>query len=157
MALGILMGLSTVGKFLSGKNVERGLDSADNVINKLASGIDKFTYTKQEQAIAGGKALSEYVDWVKSTVGQDSPQSRARRTIAILWVRYYLTIITLAIGLRIYADSKAVLVEGKWVHTTALHETAIFVKEIALMLGTGTLVILGFYFGVHLLRGFKKG
>ena len=124
----------------------RSLDSVDNTINHIAKGIDKFTYTDQEKAEANAKGLDYHLKFVEASTKQNSDQSKARRNIANKWINLYLN---LAVGYLV-----TVGLSLKW---TAVATLAVAFKEILIILGTGTLVILGFYYGVHLLRGIPIG
>ena len=120
----------------------RTLDTVDNTINQIATGIDKFTYTDQEKAEGRQKGLDNYLAFIETTQKQNSEQSMARRNIADRWINLYLNLV---IGW--------VVIKGLAIKWAVLAPLSDAFKDALLLLGTGTLMVLGFYFGVHLARG----
>ncbi len=136
MAIGLGM-LLTGAKMITGIGGGKGID-IDKGIGHIASGLDKLNFSPQERAGHNLKVLNLALDFMKENKDQNSIRSVARRTIAVLWIRFYLLMI-LGSLVAFYFD-KIKLAE--------------MMKEYVVLMGTGTLVILGFFFGVHLLRGF---
>lgn len=117
----------------------------DAVVDGAKSALDKLIYTKEEQADAEAKAVTEarsmVVDWMAQTKGQNI----ARRIIALGIVFTWLASWVLSLALRVCYI---------WWPSPELLATAKAVSEgVGDMMHTGVTMILGFYFAApHMTR-----
>ena len=76
-----------LGRILGG---DRALDSADNMIDKVASGLDKLHFSEQEKTEYSIKAGDQYLEYMKTQTDQNSVRSRTRRVLAVALVLNFL-------------------------------------------------------------------
>lgn len=69
------------------------VDTACNVVDNTVSGIDKLFYTDEEKAEAKKEMIAQYLDYVKTTLGETSIRSVTRRVIAISIIGVWLLMI----------------------------------------------------------------
>ncbi len=141
-----------IAKSIFGFGGERQLDTVDKTLGHIASGakmvtemIDEREFTPEEQSKANFKVVEQALEFQKATHEENSSRSKARRTIAVRWITFYLSLC-----------SGYLVVTAAAIKWPALEKLMQAFMYIITLLGTGTLMVLGFYFGVHLLRGLKK-
>jgi len=143
------MGLFDIFK-TSTKAVDVGLD----LVKTGAKGIDMLFYTDEEKAQASAgiaKLKLEYaklnVEHVKATLGESSARSISRRYIA--WGVIGQSIFLSTFSLIMYAL-------GAVFDNQKLMDVSDYALELLKLWSAANLMVLAFYFGVHLLRGLKK-
>lgn len=136
----------SIAKAIFGFGSSRQLETVDKTVDHIANGIDKFFYTDQEKAEAAKTGYDQFLKFMELNRDENSERSIARREIAKKWIAIYLNLV---IG---YLVVVAISIRFE-----ALNILANAFKEAIVLLGTGTLMVLGFYFGVHLLRGLSFG
>jgi len=114
------------------KAVDTGLKVVEKAVDGIISGIDKAVYTPEEKAIASQKATETIIEMWKVVANENSEQSIARRTIAMMVLKVYFSLMLL--GVAIYGYS-------------AEYATFIFtiVKELSIMVAGIQFI----YFGPH--------
>jgi hypothetical protein len=112
--------------------------AAASAVDGLKNGLDKLIYTKEEIAEDAAADVSEarkmFIDWMRTTSGQNL----ARRLIALIvtgvWVFQYLTALALS-GIAVWVEDPI-----KW------RESAKLVGDYAEQMNGAMMLILGFYF-----------
>ena len=129
-----------------------GIDT-NRMVDKVASGakivttmIDEMNFSPEERSKAG-------LEFLRMNMDQNSERSRARRAIAMMWIEMllgrYIPAYIISVLVTVWYPQFAPVAEAiRWVLTT--------------IMATGTFMVLGFFFGSHLARGFtsilkKKG
>lgn len=134
----------------STKAVDTGLD----LVKTGAKGIDMLFYTDEEKAQSvAERAKLKYefaklnIEHIKATLGESSARSISRRYIA--WG---------VIGQSIFLSTFSLIMYclGAWTENEALMDVSEYALELLKLWGTANLMVLGFYFGVHLVRGMRK-
>ena len=113
-----------------------GTDSIDKIIDKGSDFIDDVIYTKDEKAENKNKLMDFYLEYQRTTSGQNI----ARRVLAIMMVSAYLTFALMGIVVFKFDSTWSTLVFS-------------FVKELSLAVS----LIIAFYFGSGLMRTYKNG
>lgn len=124
--------------FGGSENASKTLDIADKAISGIGSWIDGKDFTAQEKAQMWGKAVDSHLDLIKATQNENGVRSVTRRYLA--WGVALFTLFWASVGMIF-----AILDEEKIVNNM------IAVAE-AFYLGLAFLAVMGFYFGVQLLR-----
>ena len=114
-------------------------DAASDLVNNLASGLDKLSYSHEEKAETHAKDVSEsrtvLLEWLKSTSGS----RLARRLIALIvtsiWAMQYITAQALSIA-AIWSDSRA----------EKLRDSAQIITDNAQSSNGAMMLVLAFYF-----------
>lgn len=128
--LGFLKGI-----FSAPKAVDAGLD----LVKSGVSGIDKLFFTEEEKSDARRNWFKLWLEGQKITASENTTRSVTRRILAVSIVGEFLLFILMA-G-----------IAWPWMKGWAM-----FLLELAQSLGNLVLLVAGFYFGVHLLRGWKE-
>lgn len=124
--------------FGGSKTAEKTLDIADKAISGVGSWIDGKEFTEQEKAEMLSKAVDSHLKLIEATHGENSVRSVTRRYLA--WAVAGYTIFWSSIAM-IFAilDKKSIV------------QSMIEIAN-AWYLGASFLAVMGFYFGVQLLR-----
>ena len=130
------------------KQVDKTLDIADKTTTGIVSGIDKMFYTEEEKAEMLQKRLEiaeqaskTHIELMKVTHDETTARSVTRRIIAILIMA--ITVISM------------VLLCAIWKYDKAWGEFILRVIEYY-QLGWAFIAVVVFFFGNHMIRGFKK-
>ena len=131
--MGILSGLKVVGSWIMGGSSEKGME----VIKGVGSWIDEQQYTDQEKAEAAAARAEAYAKFMQQTIDENSERSRTRRSLALLILRWWISLLTLS----------AILykVDQSW--SAYIFKIATYQDVAFLVLGIGA-----FFWGSHLLR-----
>jgi len=130
--------LSKVGELI-GLNPDKAYETANNVIDGVKSGLDKAWYTDEEKADTNKALVASQLKFVEMQRDENSVRSRARRVLAFGITAWYLGGLTVT----------AVVYRFDPVYARFLYET---VSKATVAFG----LVIGFYFGVHLVRGARK-
>ena len=126
------------GLFGGSENTGKALDTADKVLSGVGGFIDGLSYTDQEKAVHVGKAVDAHLRLVEATANENSLRSVTRRWLA--WSVGGFTVFWASIGMIFAINGKAEVVDN-------------MIKVVnAFQLGWTFLAVMGFYFGVQLLR-----
>lgn len=124
------------------KAVDNVLDKDNGLLSQFGGWIGGQQFTEQEKAEHMAKAASLGLEHMKATMGESTERSKTRRDVAVLWIR-------LQVGL--------VVMCAMWVpFKTEIAKTYFELATSDLML-FGTLTILTFFFGSHLLSSHAPG
>lgn len=127
--------------FGSSKNTETVVDGA-------VKGIDKLFYTDEEKAEASQKMSEWFLRYLEAT----QPQNISRRFIAIVVVLLWAVLILVGM------ISRAV---EQWLEVTVVegsqHFSAFTFQVLTDVVMNPFMIIMGFYFAAHLLRGAMSG
>lgn len=123
--------------------------SPDKAIDHVASGlgaikemIDERNFTPEEESKANLKLVDKGIEWHGTQVEENSLRSKARRAIAEEWIRFYLRkLLPGYLG-----------VEAINIFYPKIQALVIAFKYVMVTMTTGTILVLGFYFGTHALR-----
>ena len=131
--MGILSGLKVVGSWFIGGSGEKGME----VIKGVGSWIDEQQYTDQEKAESAAARAESYAKFMQQTIDENSERSRTRRSLALLILRWWISLLTLS----------AILykVDQSW--SAYIFKIATYQDVAFLVLGIGA-----FFWGSHLLR-----
>lgn len=138
------MGL--ISKYIFGIEPNKAVDHVANGIKGIATMIDERKFTPEEESKANAEAVRAGIEWTKADITQSSDRSKARRDVAKKWINVYLDrLLPLYLGAELincfYPKIQAFVVATKWAMIT---------------MGTGTLMVLGFFYGTHFARaGFR--
>ena len=125
-----------------------GPAAAGKVVETAANVVDKFFYTKQEQAEDAAKAkqavFDQYLRWLEATSGQN----RTRRAIALMVSGIWGATWVLSFGVELARP---------WVSATyqqQLHDTAVSLQGAGADINPVFMIVLTFYFGHRLVGEF---
>jgi len=138
MALGAIFAIAKTAF-----GVVKAIDKSPTA-QKVMEGIDHLKLTDEERA-------DMFMEYMKLNQDQNSERSKARRELALLWIRYQLSLST------IYIFSKAA--EVKWPGGEDGSRFLPFSDAIWKVLELywwGTAAVLGFFFAAHIVRQVKK-
>lgn len=123
--------------FSSSKVVDNVLDKDSGLLSQVGGWIGNFNFTDEEQSKANAGFIESASAFVKQTLEENTVRSKTRRFIAKLWigVELFLVLLTCAV-----APFNMELAKFYW---------AIAMSELMFW---GTLSVLGFFFGTHMLR-----
>jgi hypothetical protein len=122
--------------FSSAKTVDNVLNKDDGLLTKFGGWVDRFNFTEQERATANASIVESCTNFVKMTLGESTVRSKSRRRLALLWVRMHLAMILGTMGTAYFNMQLA-----------QFYMSIVF----STLMVTGTLMILGFFFGSHML------
>lgn len=125
-------------KKLLGK-IFAGSESGDAVIQGAVKGLDALVFTQEEKAHLSQEAFKLWIEWQQATSGQNL----ARRYIALIVVALWAILIILA---------TVFLVMENWAGWMEGTSSAVF-DAVGDHVTNPLLLVLGFYFGKHLLTG----
>jgi len=118
-------------------NLFGGGSTTNKIVDGVMSGADALFYTDEEKAVANQKILDFKLEWMKATQGQNI----ARRLIAI-----GVTLAWLLAGV-VVLTAKAL----------GYDEFSKFAFEyLTSVITTPFMIIIGFYFAAHALKGIRK-
>jgi len=124
--------------FGGSKTAEKTLNIADKAISGIGSWIDGKDFTPQEKAEMWGKAVDSHLKLVEATQNENSVRSVTRRYLA--WGVAGFTLFWASIGMGLAIAGKSEIVKDMIAVSDSFH------------LGLSFLAVMGFYFGVQLLR-----
>ncbi len=116
-----------MGLFKGKINVQKTIDTA-------ASGIDKLFFTNEEKADVSKGIADAQLEYLKSTVDENSTRSITRRYLSLAIVFVFLVLIIAAVVIRGFDK-----------------DYAQFVFETAKELNTLVLMVAGFFFGGYMI------
>ena len=120
------------------KAAEKTLDIADKAIGGIGGWIDGKDFTPQEKAEMWSKAVDSHLRLVEATQNENSVRSITRRYLA--WGVAGFTLTWASIGMIFAIFGKEEVVDSMIAVSDSFH------------LGMSFLAVMGFYFGVQLLR-----
>ena len=127
---------------LSGVDPNQAMDHAARGFSAIGTMIDERKFTEEERSKANANLVADALEFQRVNTGQNAERSKARRDIASRWIKiylerlipFYLLVVTLNV---FYPRLQSIIVS---------------MEGILKMMGTGTLMVLGFFFGTHLVR-----
>jgi len=125
-----------------GEAVESAAKVAEKATDGIYNGIDKMFYTDEEKAENAQKILDSQLAFIRMAYNSNSIRSVARRVIAFAFTANFLLILDVALFFAVRGDANIV--------------KSIVDVCTAFRVGIIQLAIVGFYFGVHMLRSWKK-
>ena len=134
------------------QTVDNIMDKDGGLLVRAGGFINDLHYSDAEKAKDTAAMATAMTDFVKSTLGESTQRSQTRRNIAIRWINFQLVLVGLCV---FAATGEFFLSEGEF-------ELAAFYWQVATsnLMMYGTISVLAFFFGAHLLRTanpFKKG
>ena len=131
--------MSWFSKLFGGsENTGKALGIADKTLSGVGGFIDGLSYTDQEKAVHIGKAVDAHLKLVEITATENSTRSITRRYLAWFITGFILFWASVSIGFAIAGRPEVV--------------SLIIEIANAFYLGMSFLAVIGFYFGVQLLR-----
>ena len=124
--------------FGGSKAAEKTIDMADKAMSGVGSWIDGKDFTPQEQAEMWGKAVDKHLELVAATCNENGARSVTRRYMA--WGITGFTLFWGSVGMILAIAGKKEIVASMVEVANAFH------------LGLAFLAVVGFFFGVQLLR-----
>ena len=113
--------------FFKGKRIDKAMDSA-------IKGIDALFFTKEEKAEQSIKVANAQVEYLKTTLSENSARSLTRRYLALAIIGVFLLLV-LAAGTVYLIDQ----------------EYSRFLFELAKSLNTLVMMVAGFFFGAYMI------
>lgn len=123
-------------------------ENTTTIVDGAVAGIDKMFFTDEERSDASAKLGEWYLRYLAAT----NPQNLARRLIAMVIVILWALLIVVT-----------VIVKGleMWLETVAAEGSQLFSEFVFAILVDVVmppfLVIMGFYFAAHIIRGWQNG
>ena len=117
-----------------------GRDNIVSGIKFVAAEIDESTLKDEEKVKYHHQRIGHCLKFMEMNTDQNSDRSKARRDIAQRWINSYLVLIFLTLVVKLWG-------------TKDQYDS--FIDMLTLM-GAGTLMILGFYFGYYGIQGIVK-
>ena len=133
--------------FSSSKVVDDVLDKDDGLLAKAGEWIGNLSYTDEEKAEARAELNKGVVDYVKSTLTENSARSKTRRFVAKAWIYVELFLVLLTCA---SAPFNSELAKFYWQVATSE------------LMFWGTMSIIAFFFGPYMIgshfgaKGAKK-
>jgi hypothetical protein len=118
-----------------GKAVESAAKAGESIVGGIVSGLDHMSFSDEEKAEHALQAAKIHLEMVRATVGESSIRSVTRRILAWAIVGVFLSLIV----------TSAAIYKLDLEYANHLFALA---KELFGIV----LAVVGFYFGVHLLR-----
>jgi len=122
----------------SSDNAGKVLDITGTAVKGVGNWIDGKDFTQQEKAEMWGKAVTAHLELIKATQGENSIRSITRR-----WLAWGIT------GYVLFWGSVAMVFAIKGQKEVVANMVTVMES---LYLGVVFLAVMGFYFGVQLLR-----
>jgi hypothetical protein len=119
------------------KTVDDIMDKDNGLLVKFGGFVNDLHYSDAEKATAMAEVVSGASEFVKSTMSENTERSKTRRSIAIYWIKFQLSLIALTV---VAFPFDADIAEFYWKVATS---------KIMLF---GTMSVLIFFFGAHVLR-----
>jgi len=119
------------------KTVDNVLDKDNGLLAQAGSWIGNFQFTDEEKSEANKAMIDSASEFVKQTLTESTVRSKTRRWLAIQWVKIELFLVLLSCAV---APWNMKLAEFYW--SIAMSELMFW----------GTMAVLGFFFGTHMLR-----
>ena len=133
------------GKLLgTDKVVNNVMDKDNGLLSQVGGWIGNMNFTDEERAKMNAKMVEGVGSFVKMTLGENTERSKARRAVAIMWIKAQLAMIFITM-----------LVAPLDMEIAEFYFSIAFGS---VMVG-GSLAIIGFFFGAHMLSshmGFGK-
>lgn len=139
MSLNPLMWVKSI--FSNGDVVGDIFDKDDGILVKSGGWVNGLNYSDAEKATDDIKLIAAHAEFVKSTLEENTIRSKTRRAIAMSWIRVQLFLVLLTVVIAPYDLT-----------------VAKFYLELTTswLMVSGTLSVIGFFFGTHLLRARGK-
>lgn len=115
---------------------ENILDKDDGLLTQVGGWIGNMNYTDEEKAKFTERLNNGVASFVEMTLAENTVRSKARREVALLWIKAQLAMIFIVM---MVAPLNFVL--AKFYLTIAF----------GTLMVSGTLAVLGFFFGSHML------
>jgi len=126
----------------SDKTSDNILDKDNGLFAQVGSWIGNLSLTKEDVIEFNAKTVISVQAFVKATLGENTERSKARRAIAILWIKAELGIILMA------------CIAAPW--RMDLAEFYFKVAGTGVMLA-GTMAVIIFFFGSHGIAKYQAG
>ncbi len=78
------------------KVVDNVLDKDDGLLAKVGGWVGNLNLTQEEVMEFNGKTVTAVQEFVKATLSENTERSKARRSIAILWIKAELGVVLMA-------------------------------------------------------------
>lgn len=121
------------------KTTPKAVDTAANLIEKGASGIDKLFFTDEEKSDASQKLFRLWTTAMATTQSESTARSMTRRMLAVMIMGEFLLFLLMAVF--------------AW---PFLREWSLFMLDCARALGNLVLAIGVFYFGPYCIGNYLK-
>lgn len=92
--MSIITGIKAL--FTTQKSVDKALDIGDKITTGVISGIDKLWHTEEEKSDARQKGSDTLLKFWDVTSKENTEQSKARRELAKMFSRTYLSLLVVA-------------------------------------------------------------
>lgn len=127
--------------FGGSKTTDDIFDKDSGLLAKAGGWIGNQQFTEQEQAISNAATQKAWGDFVVATMSENTDRSKSRRDIAIFWIHCQLLFLFMAIMVYPFHE-----------------EWSAFIFSIALsnLMLTGSLGVLGFFFGPYMFGAHVK-
>lgn len=127
---------------LMGISPDKAMDHVASGLGAIGTMIDERKFTEEERSKADMLMVEKGIEFHAMQVEQNSERSKARRDIAKKWIHFYLErllpLYLVFTGINIFYPKIASLV--------------MVMRDVVVLMSTGTLMIIGFFFGTHALR-----
>ena len=127
---------------LMGVSPDKAVDHIASGIGAIGTMIDERKFTDEEKSKADMKMVEKGIEFHAMQVEQNSERSKARRDIAEKWIHFYLERLLpgyLLLSLVNVFDQR-------------FASLVVILRDVVTLMSTGTLMIIGFFFGTHALR-----
>jgi hypothetical protein len=122
---------------------------AESVIDGAKKGLDAMFFTNEEKSVASKEAFKLWIEFQEATKGQNV----ARRAIALMVVTLWAFLVVLTIGVAIVVHA---FLGGPIVEDQRMLYDVIFEIIQSFRVTEITLLIMGFYFGKHLVTNWVE-
>ena len=125
----------------SPKVVNDVLDKDNGLLAQVGNWIGNMNLTEEEVMEQNAKTVTSVQEFVKATLSESTGRSRARRDIAILWIKAQLGIVLMG------------CISAPWDMELAQYYSALATSTLMIM---GTTAIIIFFFGSHGLAKYNE-
>jgi hypothetical protein len=127
---------------IMGISSDKLVDTAASGIGAIGTMIDERKFTEEEKSKANANLIAKALEFATLNNDQNSERSKARREVAKKWIGFYLD--------RLVPGYLGIVAINCFY--PQLQSLVVAMKDIIVLMGTGTLMVLGFFFGTHLVR-----
>lgn len=129
--------ISWIKSLFTPKTVNDVFDKDSGLLKQAGEWVGNFNFTDEEKSEASKAMIDSASEFVKQTLTESTERSKTRRWLAIQWVKIELFLVLLTCAI------------APWDMELAKFYWSIAMSELMFW---GTLSVIGFFFGSHMLR-----
>ena len=142
------MGWFGLGSDTVEKTVDNVLDKDNGLLTQVGSWIGGQQFTDEEQSEANASLVASLSSFVSSTLSENTVRSKTRRRLALAWVytELFMILSTFITGIFSFFFDAVTLELVKFMWSIPTSDIMFY----------GTLAVMSFFFGNHIIQGIKN-